>query len=708
MTLARGEVLAVDLSFPQRERLRLLDRAATEAARTPDIRGEARTLAEGLPSRRGRAARALTWVQAFRYASDPAGVDILADPVATLRAKAGDCAGLSALYLSILRAWGIPARLVGVRRPCDPADHVIVSLDLGPDGWSWADAASQLPLGQVSKGIPCLLPETAFSAYAPGMGWTDFTVIDTGPGTEDVPGFSQSVNIPAAEKWIMAAVKRTSTDREAAAAAGNWALQLKTVQDAFIAIQNVYRALNLNWTADPVARWYWATYWGSWLPVDPSPTCTAETPGPYAVVSQHPDWWPRLPINVGSRNSPDGRAWTAAHPNVHGGMWDRLAVSWSMLAPGRSNMTETVQQEVWNEQRWRFSQSQAAASELGQPMPTPPADLPPPVYETVTRSTFNPIIVVPAFLDFRSMARVLDTSSPHNGTAGQKFESIFSGAWCRTAEVPRDTSAWSWDCGRWDDTPGTGLRIVTPLRWSFEYARDWAQNLRERGPLQIVMDARIHQVLENIERAKEFSADLSNFDTALYETLQSNRQAVHNSAKDRATAAAVLGPVCGAATLAGGVPGAVCALAAVGADALFALVPRGVGCWWDEWGQLLPSPVRAQLSLSDPPDFTVPMPDDPKLVVPRWPEPSPLRIDPRTVGPVPPRPTVSQVPDVMLPYSPPPPVPQLPKTPAGTPPPVTPPVPPAQPPEQSGSGAGPAIALAVAGWGLSKVFGGRR
>ncbi len=520
------------------------------------------------------------------------------------------------------------------------------------------------------------------------MAWGEITILET-PGIDptDVPGFVQSVDFDAATAWFEAARIRTTPAVEAAANAGGYAAQLTATRRAWEALSNAYRACNLAWFSDPAAADAWHAFWGNYAPIDPSPICTSATPGPFAIATGAP-WAPRMPTDVAAEPALRA-AWKREHPPVAPEVLGRLRDIWVSL----KGPLPTRRVEVYNAERTAYANEAERARELGYPVPPPPSDLPAPVYQTV--EVFEPVVIAPAFLDYRSVARVLDTKNTASGTAGQRFDGVFVGTGCVIpvfepisplpppptdllierplgavpsghVEVPRDTSVWSWDCVRWDDAPGQTLRMLPPLRWAFEFARTLAGLLKARGVKRVVMDARIHQILTNIERAKEFAeGELEGFDTILYETLKENRTLRFDATRDRQMLKAVGTQVCGIAALAGGGPGLLCAGAAAAADVVLGLLPRAVGCELpDEWGQTMPSALRAQISMDVPPAFTVPMPDDVAINVNLpWSPPGavdpntlPLRLDIRVVGPIVPPPTTpdEKDPGQAPPASPPP------------------------------------------------------
>lgn len=517
------------------------------------------------------------------------------------------------------------------------------------------------------------------------MAWSDMVILETpGIDSSDIKGFVQSVDLPSALVWIEAAVLRTRAPVETAANAGGYAAQLKAVRSAMDAVRSVYRSLNLSWISDPVAAQIWHAMWGNYSPSDPSPICTTQTLGPLAVMTGEP-WGPRLAHGIDPAGV-EGMAWRAKYPATVPAVKSRLHDAWVAI----KGPLPTTRTEVFNAARYAYAREVERAQETGQPVPPPPADLPAAVFQDV--EVFAPVVVSPAFLDYQSNARLLDTSNRANGLPTQRFDGIFTGAGCmggppveplpvnvnlpnrdlidlRTpparqlgatsayvtaygipperqlgavvaVEVPRDTTTWSWNCFRWDDAPGQRLRMVPPLRWAFEWCRAMADQLRRRGPHNIVMESRVNQILTNLERAKEFAeGELQGFDEALYTTLKENRALVFNAAQDRAILSAAASSVCGTAALAGGAPGMFCAGAAAAVDALLGLLPRAVGCWVDEWGQILPSALRAQISMDVPPPWTVTPPDDVFLAegnLPRFAEgdvPLPIKVARQSVGP---------------------------------------------------------------------------
>lgn len=528
------------------------------------------------------------------------------------------------------------------------------------------------------------------------MPWGEMVVIDTGPGTEPSAGFVQAIDLESAKRWTVAAMLRTRDT--VAAGAITWALQLLAVQRAYEAIAAIYRACNMNWFADPIAAMIWHMWWGTYEPKDPDPSCIAITTGPLAVWTGRP-WQPRMPASL-SPSNPGGWAWRAAHPPVPPIFTERMKALWikvkGPLPRERVEVVDPVRRQ------WFFDLARATENPVpGQPLPTPPAYLPP--QQFVEQESWHPVLVAPAFLMYPSVPVVLDTSNPAAGLPSQKMDGVFTGAACATAEVPRNTQSWSWDCFRWDDAPFQTLRIVPPLKWAFEFAQIWADWLYSRGPQQMVMDARVNQILENLARAKEFAPDgeIEGFEETIFKTLTDNRALVHNSAKDRATLAAVGGTVCAAAALAGGAPGLFCAAAAAGLDALLGILPRAVGCdGFDDWGQLLPSALRAQIVYTSPPTFPPPAyPPDVTGPLPQWSEPAPVSISPLAVGPLPPTTT------------PPTTTPPVPAPPSTTPPTVGPDVVTKTTPATSSSSVIETVAAAgaVGGvlWGLAKLVGGK-
>ncbi len=158
--LERGEVRIVPLTVPQHERLAAVSEAAHACASDRRIAYTARLYAELLGVGRNAAAWLLEHAQKdFARELDPPGRDVIADPIATVARRLGDCLSLSGLLLSWLLALGMRGALAAIKRPCDEQDHVAVLIAI--DGaLVWADPASHLPLGQVTGGISCPLPET--------------------------------------------------------------------------------------------------------------------------------------------------------------------------------------------------------------------------------------------------------------------------------------------------------------------------------------------------------------------------------------------------------------------------------------------------------------------------------------------------------------------------------------------------------------------
>lgn len=95
---------------------------------------------------------ALTWVGEFEKVPDCDGSDAVADPLATLRCKKGDCLNLCCMLLALLWAMGQRARLQPVYLPKNKQDHVAVQVWDGT-AWTWAD-----PMGE-----PAILGKLAVS-----------------------------------------------------------------------------------------------------------------------------------------------------------------------------------------------------------------------------------------------------------------------------------------------------------------------------------------------------------------------------------------------------------------------------------------------------------------------------------------------------------------------------------------------------------------
>lgn len=165
MDLDVGEWREVTLRVPQETRLHLVaDAAARESELLPVARlahaclARTGSAAAGEEPWREWAACALSTVQQLARLVDPPELDVVAGPIAVLRRGGGDCLTLSGLLLAMLRAMGLHAVLARITRQCDTVDHVAVLVWL--DGhFVWADAVSDLPLGQVTHGVPCPSPE---------------------------------------------------------------------------------------------------------------------------------------------------------------------------------------------------------------------------------------------------------------------------------------------------------------------------------------------------------------------------------------------------------------------------------------------------------------------------------------------------------------------------------------------------------------------
>ncbi len=392
------------------------------------------------------------------------------------------------------------------------------------------------------------------------MGWEPLTVINVeGVDARDAPGFSQWVNFERAEQWLTRAKTLTSAAQQATAAAAGFVAQLVLVRAVWTALGNFFRALNLRWYTDPKSWEIYVRWHGSFLPVDPDPSCT--TP---AILAGGPN------VVLGSGlwcvGGSDSGPYVAPVCAPRGETAVRLLAAWRALKPNGPELRQG---------NWRSH-------------------------------------IVPAFLGYDSKARVIDTSNPDSPNPHTRFEGFYNGMGCAGPggwrERTQDSGPWTWECLRWNDAPLQDVRFLPPLLWSLEEAREITDALAARGPRNVVFDARIRTMLINVERAKQWGETPDSLSQTMVDAVKATRAARFDSAKDRATFAALAAPVCAGATVAGGIGGVLCAGAVAVVDLFLGVIPRAVGCDLDEFGFPEPSPLIAQLSLEQPPAFSVDAP----------------------------------------------------------------------------------------------------
>lgn len=120
-----------------RATLREMAKLVTSTQADYDLIQKARSLVAHLPQKAWAAqARAIFYFvrDQIRYVQDPVDVEVIADPLETLRVRQGDCDDKSVLTAALLQAIGHPARFMAVGYDGGPLSHVFVETVLG-DEW---------------------------------------------------------------------------------------------------------------------------------------------------------------------------------------------------------------------------------------------------------------------------------------------------------------------------------------------------------------------------------------------------------------------------------------------------------------------------------------------------------------------------------------------------------------------------------------------
>ena len=402
------------------------------------------------------------------------------------------------------------------------------------------------------------------------MTWEALTIIEVEGQPPDV-AFSQWVDLSAAAAWLAEAKRRTDPSVIANLQTANWSQQYAAVVNAWNALGLFYKSLNLRWYCDPVIWDLYRSWHGGYDRVDPPRECIEKPTGPSAVYGRPATKYydcvlERPPVG----NTVDARERDAATiPQVctARGPTDfivdtRLRAIWQALKPGG-------------------------------------------------RTDFYH--VVPAFLNYLSAPVVVDTRNPASGPDVIHMDGLFTGAACATptgvlVEVPRDTTAWTWDCLRWDDAPFNAPRLMPPLKWSLEEAAAWVRVLSARGARATVFDTRVTTILENLLRAKEagvLADDLATADLAEFERIRGQR---HDPSKTRQIFESAGGLACTAAAAAGGIGGLICGVAVAGIEAIASILPLAVGCTYDQFSLPTPAVLNPRISQTSPPSFQIPAP----------------------------------------------------------------------------------------------------
>lgn len=354
-----------------------------------------------------------------------------------------------------------------------------------------------------------------------------------------------------------------------------WPEQFLAICALLRAISGAYRSLNLRWYVDPTAADIYRLWIGEFVPKDPDARCRSTEQGP-------------------------GSVWTSGAERAHNRAGVKRTPQEIRACDSDGSCAEPILVKLVRDQIAR------ARPDL---------------------ATRKLVCVVPAFLAYKSEPVCVDLSHPSNGEPASRFDGLFVGLICDGREVPQDR--WTWGCVRFDDAPANDVRASLPFSGIWGWLVAWGQSLTSRQPLEIVTDARVWEVLANIDRAQ--SAGLTraaDLDAAWFEWLKAANRSpwAGSAARTGLQTGATL--ACGIASTAGGIPGLVCAAFAAGADALFSLLPADAwafGCDYDQWGRAMPSPLSAQIDrVNLPPDFAAPTPPQPALLRVAVPDPQPI------------------------------------------------------------------------------------
>lgn len=136
--------------------LREMVKLARQFKRDPGIMELARQLVANLPQydRMGEVKSLHAFVRdSIRYTSDPAGVELLQTPKATLELGTGDCDDKSTLLAALLQSIDRPARFVAVGfKPLAQYSHVLVETRNGK-GWMPLETIKPVEVGWGPKGV---------------------------------------------------------------------------------------------------------------------------------------------------------------------------------------------------------------------------------------------------------------------------------------------------------------------------------------------------------------------------------------------------------------------------------------------------------------------------------------------------------------------------------------------------------------------------
>jgi transglutaminase-like putative cysteine protease len=129
--------------------LRLMRQLVREGRKHPEIRAQALTLVDGLPSKAYRREAAMLYEfvrDQIRYTRDVHTVETLYQPQITLADRHGDCDDKVVLLASLLESIGHPTRFVAIGLQGGPFSHVYLETRIGAQ-WLAMDPTEPWPFG---------------------------------------------------------------------------------------------------------------------------------------------------------------------------------------------------------------------------------------------------------------------------------------------------------------------------------------------------------------------------------------------------------------------------------------------------------------------------------------------------------------------------------------------------------------------------------